>query len=327
MNKQLFFSHTWRADRLGRNTHQRVYNLVKMIREQGWTTWFDEEDMGGNIDAAMAEGIDNADAVIVCLTEEYCNKVNETAKDPRKRDNCLKEWTYANARNKLMVPVVMEPCLLNTSEWPPGVVSLYLGSTLYIDASKQDLNDTVKSIIKFLSQVGLSPNKKISIISNPIPLPLSKNTTPVSSLNSSCKSSRRTSPTSTPMRSPALQAIPNIELPAIPNLPRRHSSPTRTIQSTSSRFASLVRSTSFTRSRSSSRTVSPLKARITSILDSVSIKRSLSQNILSKEGVKHTSVSLSDKPELQEREKREKLSRKPILKKSNSTGQIKEITL
>lgn len=326
MNKQLFFSHTWKADRLGRNTHQRVYDLVKMIREQGWTTWFDEEDMGGNIDAAMAQGIDNADAIIICLTEEYCNKVNETAKDPRKRDNCLKEWTYANIRNKLMIPVVMEPCLLNTSEWPPGVVSLYLGSTLYIDASKDELSDAVKSIIKYLFQVGLSPNKKISIISNLIPLPLSKNTTPVSSLNSSCKSSRRTSPSSTPQRSPPLHAISNIELPPIPNLPRRHSCPSRSIQCNSiNRFASLVRSESFSRYRSSSRNISPLKARITSIVHSVSIKRSLSQNIISKQqDDKQRSLSLSDKSEL---EVSQKLSRKPILKKSNSTGQIKEIKL
>ena len=160
-NKQLFFSHTWRPDNIGRNTHDRVYDLVKKLRDNGWSTWFDEEDMGGNIDAAMAEGIDDADAILVCLTETYCKKVNDTAKNPRNRDNCLKEWTYANARNKLLIPVIMEPCLLNPSEWPPGIVSLYLGSTLYIDATKDDLGNAVIFANKFLLKNGLQPNNKV----------------------------------------------------------------------------------------------------------------------------------------------------------------------
>ena len=159
-NKQLFFSHTWRPDNLGRNTHERVYEIVKKLRDNGWTTWFDEEDMGGNIDAAMAEGIDNSDAILVCLTETYCKKVNDTAKNPRNRDNCLKEWTYANARNKLLIPIIMEPTLLNQSQWPPGIVSLYLGSTLFIDASKDDINSAVIFVNNFLLKHGLQPNNK-----------------------------------------------------------------------------------------------------------------------------------------------------------------------
>jgi hypothetical protein len=159
-NKQLFFSHTWRPDNIGRNTHDRVFEMVKKLRDNGWTTWFDEEDMGGNIDAAMAEGIENADAILVCLTETYCKKVNETAKNPRNRDNCLKEWTYANMRNKLLIPVIMEPCLLNTNNWPPGIVSLYLGSTLYINASNDDISEAVIFANSFLLKHGLQPHNK-----------------------------------------------------------------------------------------------------------------------------------------------------------------------
>ena len=160
-NKQLFFSHTWKPDNLNRNTHCRVYEMVKKLRDNGWTTWFDEEDMGGNIDAAMAEGIENADAILICLTETYCKKVNETAKNPRNRDNCLKEWTYANMRNKLLIPVIMEPCLLDMSNWPPGIVSLYLGSTLYINASDDDLSDAIIDSNKFLLNNDLVPHNKV----------------------------------------------------------------------------------------------------------------------------------------------------------------------
>ena len=156
--KQLFFSHTWLADKLGRDTHSRVYELAKLMERCGWSIWIDEDNMKGNIDAAMASGIDGADAVIVCLTKNYCKKVNETARNPRKRDNCLKEWTYANIRNKLMIPVVMEPELLSLNNWPAGIVSLHFGSTLYVNASMDSLHRPTFELIKQLGQHHLQPN-------------------------------------------------------------------------------------------------------------------------------------------------------------------------
>jgi hypothetical protein len=155
---QLFFSHTWQHDKLGRDTHARVYELAKLMERSGWSIWIDEDNMKGNIDAAMASGIDDADAIIVCLTENYCKKVNETARNPRKRDNCLKEWTYANIRNKLMIPVIMEPELLALNNWPPGIVSLHFGSTLYINASMNCLYNSTFELNKQLNQYHLHPN-------------------------------------------------------------------------------------------------------------------------------------------------------------------------
>ena len=143
MSKQLFFSHDWKLDSMGRNNHKRVHAIVKKIQKYGYTTWFDEEDMTGNIDAAMADGIEQADAVIVCITESYCNKINNASRDTRIRDNCLKEWTYAHARGKLMIPLIMEPNMLNTNNWPPGVLSMYLATTLYISAILQSSRSNV----------------------------------------------------------------------------------------------------------------------------------------------------------------------------------------
>lgn len=308
INKQLFFSHTWRADLLGRDTHKRVHELVKKIREEGWTTWFDEEDMGGNIDAAMANGIDHAEAIIVCLTETYCKKVNETAKDQRKRDNCLKEWTYANTRNKLMVPVVMEPALLNISDWPPGVVSLYLSSILYIDASKADLMPAVKSITKFLSQQGLSPSKKLHIISTPI---------------------------QSPKCSPPLQALPNIlDIPELPLNKSRHSSPIRLNSSTY--LSSFIKRRSPPGSRSPKRSISPTSkkshietrpiirtnslSRLSNIIHTISLSRSNSNKKLDNISVR--SLSLSDKPGAIYLN-----AFKNTRSRSRSTGQLQDLAL
>ena len=151
-------SHTWNIDNLNRNNHERVLEFSKKLNNCGWSTWIDEENIIGNIDAAMADGIDNSEAMIICLTESYLLKVNESARDQYKRDNCLKEWTYGNARNKLMIPVIMEPLLLDTKNWPPGIISLYFGATLYIDATKDNLNNSVIHIHEVLQKYNLKPN-------------------------------------------------------------------------------------------------------------------------------------------------------------------------
>ena len=165
--KQLFFSHTWRDDDLGRDTHERVYQLVKILRNMGWTTWFDEEDMNNNIDSAMARGIDNADAIIVCLTKQYILKVNNAANNPRIRDNCFKEWNYSNNRFKLIIPVIMEPSLLNTNNWPPGVVSLYLSNNLYVNASDNNYDNAASEISRMLIKNYVVPYEKL-VLNNQI---------------------------------------------------------------------------------------------------------------------------------------------------------------
>jgi len=166
--RQLFFSHTWKNDNLNRDNHARVCELAKKLETCGWSVWIDENNLYGNIDAAMVNGIDNAEVVMVCLTDTYCRKVHETANDPRKRDNCLKEWTYANARNKLMIPIVMEPCLLDMNKWPPGVVSLYFGSTLYMDGSEGNLNNCANEVDILLKKYGLSPHINTQLENNKI---------------------------------------------------------------------------------------------------------------------------------------------------------------
>ena len=186
MNKQLFFSHTWRLDNLNRHTHERVAQLVHGLQKYGWTTWFDEDDMIGNIDAAMASGIDQCDCVLVCLTEQYCIKVNTSAKDPYIHDNCEKEWNYANNRDKLMLPIILDSTMLNTAKWPPGVVPLYLSSILYVDATAEDLTEAIENIHKRLLQYKLQPhNNNLSEEFFKINIKTSAPTTPtISPINS-----------------------------------------------------------------------------------------------------------------------------------------------
>tara|TARA_Y100000992_G_scaffold302656_3_gene278042 strand:+ start:6769 stop:7614 length:846 start_codon:yes stop_codon:yes gene_type:complete len=160
MKKQIFFSHTWRPDNLYRDNHKRVKRLVYELRLFNWSCWLDEEEMFGNIDACMSNGIQNADAILIFVTEEYCKKINDGANNPYIRDNCLKEWNYATNKKKLLIPVINEPCLLNTTCWPDGIINLYFGSTFYIDYTSDDnVSSVAKNITYLLSKYEIFPIK------------------------------------------------------------------------------------------------------------------------------------------------------------------------
>lgn len=160
MRKQLFLSHTWTRDEDGRDTHERVRTLAAKLRGLGWTVWFDETDMQGNVDACMAAGIDDADAIILCLTREYARKVNRNARiDGRQsNDNCYKEFSYACTRSKVLVPVVFERAMRSTGTWSPGVLCMRLSSELYVDAT-DDLDAAATTLTTRLRAFGVTPKR------------------------------------------------------------------------------------------------------------------------------------------------------------------------
>ena len=157
MPKQLFLSHTWAYDEQGRDTHARVRELASHLQSKGWTVWFDDVDMDDNLDAAMAAGIDAAEAVIMILTRAYARKINRAA-NARKasNDNCLKEFTYAMFREKLIIPVVFEDSMRNPHGWSPGVVPMRLCMTLYVDGT-QSHGATATDITRKLVGHGMHP--------------------------------------------------------------------------------------------------------------------------------------------------------------------------
>lgn len=138
--KQIFLSHTWEEDDLGRNTHHRARDVVHSLCSMGWTVWFDEADMGRhNMDAEMACGIDDCSTVVLLITRAYARKVNRAArKQSISNDNCLKEFNYAMFREKKVIPVVFEESMRNSNQWSPGVLPFRLNMSLYVDGTKDE---------------------------------------------------------------------------------------------------------------------------------------------------------------------------------------------
>lgn len=156
--KQIFLSHTWNYDKINRNNHKRVVELSKLLESKGWSVWIDENDMIGNIDASIKKGIDDAEIVLVCLTYTYREKIDRTSKDQSLRDNCFKEWNYLSCQNKIILPIVMEPFLLDIKEYQKTITSLLIGNTLFIDASDDNLTKASDKINETLFRYNLIPN-------------------------------------------------------------------------------------------------------------------------------------------------------------------------
>lgn len=141
--KQLFMSHTWRYDDKNRDTHYRTQLISDSLRKMGYTTWYDEDEIiNGNIDFSMMNGIDECECFITCLTNKYIQKINYASKNFNVRDNCYKEFNYANLRQKRIIPLVLEELVDDSF----GVVDLYIGNQLKIDFSFDNYNSDMYNI-------------------------------------------------------------------------------------------------------------------------------------------------------------------------------------
>jgi hypothetical protein len=122
-----FLSHNW-----GENNKNHIFvkNVHLELQKKGLKTWFDENEIDGNIRFRMAEGIDNTKCFVVFITKEYRNKVNGIDMT----DNCKYEFSYAMNQlgSQNMIPIVLETEIKDTKKWK-GELGAALGNMLYID--------------------------------------------------------------------------------------------------------------------------------------------------------------------------------------------------
>ena len=82
-----FLSHDWGTDGVGRDNHARVRAVNDALQASGFSTWYDSERMTGDINAAMTQGIDRSDTVVIFITRNYLLKA--AGLGPRGQDdNC-----------------------------------------------------------------------------------------------------------------------------------------------------------------------------------------------------------------------------------------------
>ena len=141
-----FLAHTWVADSLGRDNHERVATINRALKERGLNTWFDEDRLCGDINIQMADGIDRSRAVVIFITHAYMVKVNGDGPNGE-NDNAKFEFDLALLKKGVqrMVPIVMDPEVKDTKNWT-GVVAGKFGTRLYIDCSEDDLSKGIDEV-------------------------------------------------------------------------------------------------------------------------------------------------------------------------------------
>ncbi|CAF3332749.1 unnamed protein product [Rotaria sp. Silwood1] len=124
--------------------YRRNEIICKQIYDElinsGYRVWIDFDQMHGNVMDAMAEAIEQSNAVIICMSEEY-----------RRSSYCRAEANYAFKRRVKIVPI-----LLQQHYRPDGWLLFLIGQLLYIDFTKYEFSQAMKMLIKEL---------KISVIS------------------------------------------------------------------------------------------------------------------------------------------------------------------
>ena len=165
IDKQIFISHAWGIDELERNNHERCKYLYDLLTKSKYSVWFDEIDIKGNIDNSIIKGINNSSIIIICLTKHYCNKINNAVLNNQPNDNCYKEWNYSLFKNRIMIPILMEPSMKEVFETTEGVIQMYLNNTLYIDMSK-DIDEKYKELEETLNYYGIYNKLELTITPN-----------------------------------------------------------------------------------------------------------------------------------------------------------------
>ena len=152
MSRDIFISHCWGKDILNRPNHERAKYLSNLLVNQGYSVWFDEYDLIGNIDNAIIKGINDCKVVIICLTESYCNKINNSVYNNLPNDNCYKEWNYCLFKKKRIIPIIMEPTMSKIFLSQDGVIQMYLNNLMFINFSeynKNEISNLYKTLFKY----------------------------------------------------------------------------------------------------------------------------------------------------------------------------------
>jgi WD40 repeat protein len=149
LKTDVFLTHDWGIDELGRSNHDRVAAINKELKSLGFVTWFDSEKMTGEIFYQMANGIDSSSVVIVFVTQRYMSKVNGS----NANDNCRMEFNYAIQKKSStkMIPVVMEPRMKDINGNWTGVMQMALGNVLHVDFSND--NDFQSAIQQLKAEI------------------------------------------------------------------------------------------------------------------------------------------------------------------------------
>eukprot|EP00026_Physarum_polycephalum_P003089 Phypoly_transcript_03098.p1 GENE.Phypoly_transcript_03098~~Phypoly_transcript_03098.p1 ORF type:complete len:657 (+),score=97.00 Phypoly_transcript_03098:524-2494(+) len=132
-----------------------VLRLAKTLQNGGYNVWLDVEQMAGSTLGAMAEAIEGAELVLICMSQKY-----------KDSPNCRLEGEYTINRKVPFVPLMMQQ-----GYRADGWLGLALGAKLWYDFTSEDNWDTkITGLFKEIGERGKKEGKSSSPIAIPAPV-------------------------------------------------------------------------------------------------------------------------------------------------------------
>ncbi|CAF1035861.1 unnamed protein product [Adineta steineri] len=119
------------------DTKEIAQKICQNLRNSGYRTWMDIDDMHGSTLDCMAHAVEQSCVIIICMTEKY-----------KQSPNCQSEAEYAYRLKKPFVPI-----LLQSKFKPDGWLGLLLGTKLYIDFTKSDFDSNYKRLVNEIETI------------------------------------------------------------------------------------------------------------------------------------------------------------------------------
>ncbi|XP_046350499.2 uncharacterized protein LOC124131331 isoform X2 [Haliotis rufescens] len=116
-----------------------LLQVKELLKADGYKLWMDVDNMGGSTLQAMAEAVQNASVVLVCMSERY-----------KESQNCRSEAEYAFSLQKTIIPLLMQ-----REYKPDGWLGMIKGTKLFFDFSgKYDFNKKLIELSRELGEKG-----------------------------------------------------------------------------------------------------------------------------------------------------------------------------
>ncbi|XP_072016146.1 uncharacterized protein [Amphiura filiformis] len=106
-SKHIMISYQW-------DSQKTMLKLRDKLRKKGYNVWMDVDKMGGDILSCMAKAVENAEVLLICVSEKY-----------QMSESCKAEAQYAFKKGKLIVPLMFQSDF-EPSDWLGPLMGLKL---------------------------------------------------------------------------------------------------------------------------------------------------------------------------------------------------------
>ena len=131
------------------DVQKRVVELKNQLQAAGYKVWIDLDDMCGSTLEAMARAVENACAVLVCVSHKY-----------KESPNCRSEAEYAYQQRKTVIPLMMEENFK-----PDGWLGIIVGTKLWFDFRGHEIaHASIEKLKKELGNRGKRANVNESLV-------------------------------------------------------------------------------------------------------------------------------------------------------------------